>query len=265
MDLEVFGIQVTIGLVSFLANLLSACAGGGAGLLQLPALIFLGLPFSMALATHKLASVALGVGAGLRHAQERNLKKNLVIFILLFGLPGVWLGARLALTIPSEIGTTALGLFTFALGLYSLKRPQLGTSSQLGKMSRMRWLLGGLILFLIGVLNGSLSSGTGLFVTLWLVRWFGLSYSQSVAYTLILVGLFWNGTGALVLGLNGEIKWGWLPMLIAGSFFGGYIGAQLSLSKGSRFVKRAFEVLSLLMGASLLIRSFFEHKSIFNL
>ena len=37
-------------IISLIANLLSALAGGGAGLLQLPALLFLGLPFPTALA-----------------------------------------------------------------------------------------------------------------------------------------------------------------------------------------------------------------------
>jgi uncharacterized membrane protein YfcA len=45
-------------LVSLVANLFSAFSGGGAGLIQLPVLIFLGLPFTVALATHKVASVA---------------------------------------------------------------------------------------------------------------------------------------------------------------------------------------------------------------
>ena len=111
------------------------------------------------------------------------------------------------------------------------------------------------MLFAIGVLNGSLSSGSGLFVTLWLVRWFGLSYPKAVAHTLILVGLAWNGTGALVLGFSDEICWGWIPALIVGSLIGGYLGAHLSLKKGSRLVKRAFECLALVMGASLLFRS----------
>ncbi len=121
----------------------------------------------------------------------------------------------------------------------------------------MHILIGGGGFFLIGVLNGALSSGTGLFVTLWLVRWFDLTYGQSVAYTLILVGLFWNGTGAFVLGVGGEIKWTWIPMLIVGSFSGGYLGAQLSLVKGSAIVKRAFEATSLLMGTSLIVRVLF--------
>ena len=64
------------------------------------------------------------------------------------------------------------------------------------------------MLFGIGS-NGSLTSGTGLFVTLWLVRWFGLSYPRAVAHTLILVGLGWNGS-AVVLGFSGEIHWEWL-------------------------------------------------------
>ncbi|POF53449.1 permease, partial [Vibrio vulnificus] len=42
---------------SLIANTLASLAGGGAGLLQFPLLIFLGLPFGVALATHKLASV----------------------------------------------------------------------------------------------------------------------------------------------------------------------------------------------------------------
>ena len=73
--------------VSLAANILSALAGGGAGLLQLPALLILGLPFGTALATHKIASVALGVGAGLRHFQNRTLAPGLSILILLAGLP----------------------------------------------------------------------------------------------------------------------------------------------------------------------------------
>jgi hypothetical protein len=60
-------------LASLMANLFSAFSGGGAGLIQLPLLIFLGLPFAVALATHKVASVALGIGAAIRHLREEPL------------------------------------------------------------------------------------------------------------------------------------------------------------------------------------------------
>lgn len=241
--------------IAVVANALSAFAGGGAGLVQLPALILLGLPFASALATHKLASVALGIGAAGRHWRASSLDPRLCLMVLLAGLPGVWLGASSVLALPDRIATAALGLLTFGLGLYSARRPELGQMDRVVNHDTRQRLIGVAVLFAIGVLNGSLTSGTGLFVTLWLVRWFGLSYPRAVAHTLILVGLAWNGTGALVLGFSGEIRWSWVPALVAGSLIGGYLGAHLSLAKGSRLVKRAFEWLALLMGASLLIRS----------
>jgi uncharacterized membrane protein YfcA len=248
-------LQLGLFSAALVANLLSALAGGGAGLVQLPVLILLGLNFPLALATHKLASVALGVGATLRHARERSLNPRLAAFILACGLPGVVLGAHVVLSLPARLCTLVLGLLTLGLGCYSLARPRMGVSATPRRLDAPRLVLGGLGLFAIGVLNGSLTSGTGLFVTLWLVRWFGLDYGRAVAYTLILVGLFWNGAGALTLGSQGQIAWGWLPMLLSGSVAGGYLGAHLAIAQGSRLVKRAFEILALLMGASLLLKS----------
>jgi hypothetical protein len=70
-------VQLGVFVASLVANLLSALAGGGAGLVQLPVLILLGLSFPLALATHKVASVALGIGATLRHLRERSLNPHL--------------------------------------------------------------------------------------------------------------------------------------------------------------------------------------------
>ena len=78
-------LQLLLGLIAVVANALSAVAGGGAGLVQLPALILLGLPFASALATHKLASVALGLGAAGRHWQESSLDPRLCLLLLLAG------------------------------------------------------------------------------------------------------------------------------------------------------------------------------------
>jgi len=239
--------------VSLVANAFSAFAGGGAGLLQLPALIFLGLPFSVALATHKLASVALGIGATIRHFRERSLNWRFSLVILGAGLPGVVLGASLVLLVPDRTAELSLGFLTMGLGIYSILNPNLGQQAEATHRDTPGYLIGGLVLFGIGVLNGSLTSGTGLFVTLWLVRWFGLDYKRAVAYTLVLVGLFWNGSGALTLGLQGTIKWDWIPVLLVASMLGGYIGAHYSIMKGNRWIKRVYEIVTFLVGFKLII------------
>lgn len=239
--------------VSLVANAFSAFAGGGAGLLQLPALIFLGLPFSVALATHKLASVALGIGATARHFRERSLDWRFSLVILGSGLPGVVLGASLILRVPDRAAELSLGILTMGLGIYSMLNPNLGQRSEATHRDTPGYLVGGLVLFGIGVLNGSLTSGTGLFVTLWLVQWFGLDYKRAVAYTLVLVGLFWNGSGALTLGLQGTIRWDWIPVLLVASMLGGYIGAHYSIMKGNRWIKRVYEIVTFLVGLKLLM------------
>lgn len=243
--------QILLFFISLAANVFSAFAGGGAGLLQFPALIFLGLPFGIALATHKVASVALGVGATLRHLREKSLERRFAVFVLAAGLPGVVLGAAFILQVPDRWAQVSLGLLTIGLGVYSYFNKQLGLEHAPKNRHRRGYVLGGVALFLIGVLNGSLTSGTGLFCTIWLVRWFGLDYRRAVAYTLVLVGLFWNGAGAVTLGLLGEVKWSWLPALLAGSLVGGYLGAHWSIVKGNRWIKRGFEVVTVLVGLKL--------------
>ena len=245
--------QIILFIISLVANLFSAFAGGGAGLIQLPALIFLGLPFSIALATHKVASVALGIGASARHLREGALEWPFALFIMGSGVPGVVLGASLILHVPDQAASMALGVLTVGLGIFSWRRRTLGLVYVPRNRSRMGYILGAGGLFFIGVLNGSLTSGTGLFVTLWLVLWFGLDYRHAIAYTLVLVGIFWNGSGALTLGVLGEIKWGWIPALLLGSMLGGYIGAHLAIVKGNRWIKKAYEVITILVGISLLL------------
>lgn len=244
--------QILLFFVSLAANVFSAFAGGGAGLLQFPALIFLGLPFGIALATHKVASVALGVGATLRHLREKSLERRFALFVLAAGLPGVVAGASFILQVPDRLAQVSLGLLILGLGVYSWFNKQLGLEHAPRNRHRRGYWLGGAVLFLIGILNGSLTSGTGLFCTLWLVRWFGLDYRRAVAYTLVLVGLFWNGAGAITLGLLGEIKWSWLPALLVGSLVGGYLGAHWSIVKGNRWIKRVFEIVTMLVGLKLI-------------
>ena len=248
--------QILLGIVSIFSNFISGLSGGGAGLIQLPALLFFGLPFSKALATHKVASVALGLGASVPHLRRSSLKIKYSLLILISGIPGVLLGAYTSSILPGNLSTTLLGLLTLFLSFYSIRHKELGNSNQKNPANKLKILLGSLGLFIIGFLNGYLSSGTGLFVTIWMITIFNLSFSVAVSYTLILVGIFWNGVGALSLGITGNIVWSYIPVLILGSLIGGYFGAYFSIIKGSKFIKVVFELVSFFVGISLLVKGF---------
>ena len=231
----------------------SALSGGGAGLIQFPMLIFLGLPFGVALATHKVASVFLGVGAILRHLKESHLERRFSMVILGAGLPGVLLGASTILHVPEDFATAALGVLTLGLGVYSLFKPKLGMTFEPKNRVGSGLLIGMAGLFVVGFLNGSITSGTGLFLTIWLIRHFGMDYKRAVAYTLILCGFFWNGTGAVVLGVLGTVAWDWMPALLAGSIIGGYLGTHLAIAKGNIWIKRGFEITTIAIGLKLIL------------
>ena len=244
--------QFIVFLAAIIANTFSALAGGGARLIQFTVLIFLGLPFDIALATHKVASVALGVGATLRYLKEDIVEKKFALFMLCLGVPAVVLGAFTIINIPNHIALFILGLLTLSLGIYSFFQKQLGQHYQPIHRDKKGYFIGGCLLFFIGFLNGSITSGTGLFCTILLVRWFGMDYKRAVAYTLIIVGLFWNGVGGLTLALISEVKWDWIPVLLLGSFIGGYAGAHLAILKGNHIIKRCYEIVTLLIGLKLL-------------
>jgi len=144
-------------------------------------------------------------------------------------------------------------VLTLGLGLYSVFKPKLGMEHA-PKNREGRMLFSGMLgLFVVGFLNGSITSGTGLFLTMWLIHHFGLDYKRAVAYTLVLCGLVWNGTGAVVLGYVGTIAWGWMPALLLGSVIGGYVGSHYAIRKGNLWIKRSFEIVTILIGLKLML------------
>lgn len=248
--------QILLLAASVVANALSAFAGGGAGLVQLPVILLMGLPFPSALATHKVVTIALGLGAFARMAQDRDLiEPALAAVMLICGIAGVILGAYIVIQVPEGIALKILGILTIGIGLYSAAKRGFG-QTYIPKNRELRGLsIGGVALFAIGVFNGSFSAGSGLFVTAFLIAWFGMDYRRAVAYTMIVNGIFWNGAGgAALVAFGAPVHWAWVPVLLAGSFAGGYIGAHAGALKGNRWIKHAFTAVTLASGAALLLR-----------
>jgi len=182
--------SIYIFLISFFSNTFSAISGGGAGLLQLPALILSGVPYYQALASHKLATVALGIGGSLRNYKSLGNDITVAWQILIFGLPGVIFGASVVEYISEKYLYLTLGIISILLAFYSFLKPDLGLSSgnkKLNFVHKIRFLI---FIFLIGILNGSISSGTGLLVTILLVKTFEMDFLRAISMTFFTVGVF---------------------------------------------------------------------------
>ena len=246
--------QFIIFIISYLSNVFSSIAGGGAGLIQLPALIIFGIPYYKALAVHKIATVALGIGGSIRN--YKNFEKNYMIItqLLIFGIPGVVLGTFIVKLISEEYLYLFLAIFTIMMGIYSFIKPNLGLISIQKKIGPLTYLKFNSLSFIIGILNGSISSGTGLLVTILLIQTFGLNFLTSISITFLTVGIFWNAAGAIALSKIGSLPLNIVGILTLGSFLGGFSGAHLSNLKGNKFIKKLFTLLCFLIGLSLIFR-----------
>jgi len=247
--------NVLIFLISFLSNTFSAISGGGAGLIQLPALILSGLPYYQALATHKVATVALGFGGSIRNFKSLRNDVYILWQILFFGTPGVILGSSIVKFLSEQYLYLILGIFSIMLSIYSFRKPSLGLNATKNIINSQLELKFIIPIFFIGILNGSVSSGTGLLVTILLIKTFKMDFLRAVSLTFFTVGIFWNAIGAFFLSRIGYIPTNLLVILILGSFTGGYFGAHLSNLKGNKLIKNSFTVVCLFVGVSLLLKS----------
>ena len=241
-------------IVALISNVFSAFSGGGAGVIQLPAILLLyDMPFITALASHKVATVALGVGATLKYFRGIQFNSKFIMLCIIFGLPGVVAGASIISTINDSLARVLLGILIIVISLYSFFTKSFGEQSTQIRQSFVDKIIVALVITLIAILNGSLSAGTGLIFTVFLIIFYGMDYKTAIAYTLIIVGFFYNLAGALTLGFFTQINTTIIIPLILGSLLGGYFGAKLSLTKDNKTIKKIYQLVTLIVGVNLIL------------
>ncbi len=241
-------------IVAIISNIFSAFSGGGAGVIQLPAILFIfEANFVSALAVHKVATVALGMGATLKFTQVNNLDNKFTLHSLIIGIPFVIIGAQLVMLIDESLARMMLGIMIVTISLYTILLRDFGEKNLENEVTRPKKMIGYFLLCIVAFLNGSLSAGTGLIFTLVLVTFFKMNIKKAIVYTLFIVGFFYNLTGAITLGIISDINWIILPSLFIGSLLGGYLGAKLAIQKDNKTIKHAFQIITLAVGISLLV------------
>lgn len=244
--------QILVFAFTFTANLFASVSGGGAGFVQFPLLILMGLPFATALGTHKIAVVFLGLGALFKEkGHYLKIDKHIGLVMILLGCPAVVSGTLIVINVPTTAAELTVGIVTILMGIYTLFKKKFG-EKDLPQRSKLRFVVGSLLMILIGMFSGSLSSGAGLFSTLTLTLVFGLELKRAIFHTMVFVATIWNFVGAFTVGTVTSIYWSWIPVMIIASFSGAYIGTALLLKLPVRSVKVIFSLVAILSGVLLI-------------
>lgn len=242
---------LTSFVVSFAACFFSSLGGGGAGLILLPILLFSGLPYVNALASHKLAVGFIGIGGMMRFWREKMIDGKVFWWSSLAGVPFVIWGTRFAGMVNGELMKPIVG--GVILGMVALMLAQKKCASE-GAALPLTWeraLWGLSLLAPMGFYSGWISAGSGIFLTFFYLKRFRYSQLQATAMMLGANGIVWNGVGAVVHAFSGNVLWPLAPGLILGALLGSYAGAHVGIKKGNVFVRAMFLAMASVTGVLL--------------
>lgn len=248
--------QTILFIFSFLATFLASVSGGGSGFIQFPLLLLMGLPFATALGTHKLAITFLGIGSiAKQKIKIKLLDKVAALLLLIVGVPSVILGSVIVLIIPELYAKVILAMVIFIFGVFALVKKDFGTQYKRYK-SKKGIFAAAVFLFIIGLFSGSLSTGSGIFVTLVLVTLLGMDLKSAIMHTMIFISTIWNAIGAITVGMLTSIYWPYMPVLIISSFLGAFFGTSLLIYLPVKIIRIIFSSMSIFCSFALIYTIF---------
>jgi len=252
--------------VGLAAGALNVIAGGGS-FLSLPAMIFLGLPPTVANGTNRVAILVQNAGAVWGFQRRRLVAWRWLVRAALPAVVGALLGAWLAVRIGDQSFKRILSVLMVVVSLASLWRPggrapddagERGSGGEAGAPGRSdasaeradgvpapppelgaRLALGAGF-FLVGVYGGFVQAGTG-FLFLAVLTWAGFDLVRGNALK-VLVILLWTPLALWQFAAGGQVDWVLGLALAGGNFSGALIGVRLTVLKGSRWVRRVVTV-----------------------
>ncbi len=250
MDLS--DIQFFLLLLAFFASLLSTLAGGGSGLLLVPVLLFMGIPFSSAVAINKITTVAQGGGAIIKHLNGSTINWKIGLLILFSGVPGVVFGSMLIPYVNSRVAELTLGILILTIAIFSIVLPIKKTNNSNLTLTIRNTSLIAAGIFIVGVINGAFTASSGLFLTFWLVIALKFDFNKAISHTVIFCTFFWNIIGGISMYETVIAQWHLLPVLLFGSLMGGYVGAYISVRISADVSQNIFVSISFIISLFLI-------------
>ena len=242
MDDPTYGVLALLALAGLAAGFVDAVVGGG-GLIQLPALL-LGLPNAspvQLLATNKLAAICGTTVSSATYYRRVRPDPKTFLPLMVFAFIGSAAGALVASNIPRSAFEPIVLVVLIVVGAYVLFKPSMGQVTELRFAGHHHTAAAIGVGLVVGFYDGALGPGTGSFFVISLVALLGYSFLEASAKAR-LANWATNFAALCVFVPQGAVLWKIGLVLGACNLVGGYIGARVAVSKGTRFVRVFFIV-----------------------
>ena len=224
--------------------------GGGGGLIALPALLAAGLPPTLALGTNKGQGVFGSGAALLRYARAGFIDRRRAVPEFAAGAAGSAAGAALVLLLPPHVLRPLVLALLIVAGVVLALRPTADPTAP--RRARAAWIAVA-IAFVLGAYDGFFGPGTGTFLILSYVWFFGDRLQQASADAKV-VNFASNVAAVALFASRGTIVWSVALPMAAGQALGGWIGAHTVVRGGDRVVR----AVALLVIATLITKLAFD-------
>ena len=240
-------------LLVFIAGIFASFVGviaGGGGLISVAALLFLGMPLDVTIATNRLASVSATGSALTKYASAGKVDFRLGLRLAAIGIIGSIIGSLILVNIEIPSAEKIISLVLLAMIPIVLFNKEVGLEERMA--TKRQKTLGYFLYFFMSILGGLFGSGLGTINIIIIVGLFGKKFINSVA-TSWLAWLFVSISSSIVFMINGLVDYKLALTLSIGMIIGGYLGARTAVKKGDKFVKFIIILMQLIVVAKLLI------------
>ena len=242
---------IVIFFTALVATALSSMSGGGASVINIPVLLWLGIPFPLAMSAQKVSSAFWVLPAAYNYLIDRKINWRFLIIFSLVGLIGAYLGVAVILKTDQRIMEIVVGILILLLVAYTYFKKDIGLTEHkvYSKSRRLLAYPGSLVL---GFYESIFGSGNGILMAILTFYTRGFDFIDALGYYYA-AAFAWVVFAAGLLITKGYFSLTVMIPIVAGSLIGGYFGSKYAKYKGNEFIKIVFVLFGAVLGIKLLL------------
>lgn len=256
MNLSVFSPQGAMMCAAFFfAGIIDAVCGGG-GLLTLPAFIAVGFPVHLVTGTNQCTIIAGSATSLIRFVHGKCVHWPTALPTVIPTMIGAFLGAKLNMLLPDAVLERVMLVLVPVVAVLLLLKRNFGAENHVDTLNMrqrmLRCLATGL---LIGAYQGFYGAGSGTFFMLAFAVLLRLDLTTASGNTKV-VAFVSALTSTLTYAFSGMVVWSFVLAAMVTNVLGSYIGAELAMKEGAKFIRPMFFGVLALLFARLSIQFF---------
>ena len=238
--------------LGFAAGILGSMIGLGGGVIVVPVLTFLGFSPTAAASNSLFAALSNAIASTISYSKQKRIVYSLGLKLGLLSIPGTVLGALFSTDVAPDVFKILFGFVLIASAAYIFLRKKIETKEKAISKQMMVFAVGAS--FFAGIISSFFGIGGGIIFVPLMVVGMGMAMKKA-APTSQMILLFASFSGVIVHSLLGHPDFLQAGLLAVGSFFGGLVGARLSIDIKERYLQILVSVVILIAAAKLFFDS----------